>query len=59
MRILFNVIAAIFICGWVLGMFIFSDKILVHILLVLGVFTFAINFLIIEEPLENRHKKVQ
>ncbi|ADY52733.1 hypothetical protein Pedsa_2181 [Pseudopedobacter saltans DSM 12145] len=55
MRILLNVIAIIFICGWVLGMFIFNDKVLVHILLVLGVFTLAINFLIIDEPIENRH----
>ena len=56
MRILLNVIALIFIIGWVLGMFIFNDKILVHILLVLAVFTFAINFLIIEEPIRN-HKE--
>ncbi|WP_353134077.1 DUF5670 family protein [Pseudopedobacter sp.] len=55
MRILLNVIAIIFIIGWVLGMFVFNDKILVHILLVLGVFTLAINFLILEEPVENHH----
>lgn len=56
MRTLLNVIAGLFLIGWVLGLFLFKDRILVHILLVLAVFAAAINLLIIEESTEKHHK---
>lgn len=55
MRTLLNVIAGIFLAGWVLGLFLFADKILVHILLVLAVFTSVMSLLIIEESTSEKH----
>lgn len=56
MRTLLNVIAAVFFIGWVLGLIFFTERVLVHILLILAVFSLAIGLLITEEPAKKHHK---
>ncbi len=55
MRTLLNVIAGLFLVGWVLGLFLFKDRVLVHILLVLAVFASVMSLLIIEESASEKH----
>ncbi|MBD3749993.1 MAG: lmo0937 family membrane protein [Sphingobacteriales bacterium] len=45
MRAVLNVLTLIFIVGWFLGVFVFKASFLIHILLVLAIFAFIINFL--------------
>lgn len=45
MRVLLNTLAIIFMLGWVLGAFVFSAGFLIHVLLILAIFSFIINFL--------------
>ena len=45
MKLLLNILAIIFMLGWVLGVFVFSSGFFIHVLLVLAVFSFIINFL--------------
>ena len=45
MRVILNVLAVIFILGWLLGVFVFAAGFLIHIFLILAIFTFIINFL--------------
>ncbi|HEX7367897.1 MAG TPA: lmo0937 family membrane protein [Pelobium sp.] len=49
MRVILNVLIVIFMLGWVLGVFVFAAGILVHILLILAIFSFIIKFL--SEPI--------
>ncbi|KHJ39719.1 hypothetical protein PBAC_02310 [Pedobacter glucosidilyticus] len=49
MKTLLNILAMLFVLGWGLGVFVFTAGILIHILLVLGVFTMIINLLSEEE----------
>lgn len=57
MRKLLYAIAIFFFAGWVLGLFIFSERTLVHILLVLAVFTSVLNFLLVEESIDHHYEK--
>ncbi|WP_154648001.1 lmo0937 family membrane protein [Pedobacter arcticus] len=45
MRFILNILIIIFIVGWILGVFVFAAGIMIHILLILAVFSFIIKFL--------------
>ncbi|MFC5283397.1 lmo0937 family membrane protein [Pedobacter alpinus] len=45
MRIILNILAIIFIVGWILGVFVFAAGIMIHILIILAVFALIIKFL--------------
>ncbi len=45
MKVVLNFLAIIFMLGWILGFFVFAAGFLIHILLVLAIFSFIINFL--------------
>ncbi|MFD1630938.1 DUF5670 family protein [Pseudopedobacter beijingensis] len=57
MRKLLYAIAIFFFVGWILGLIIFNERTLVHILLVLAVFTSVLNFLLVEESKDNNYEK--
>ena len=45
MRVVLNLLAIIFMLGWILGFFVFTTGFLIHILLILAIFSLIINFL--------------
>ncbi|WP_120182877.1 lmo0937 family membrane protein [Pelobium manganitolerans] len=45
MRLILNILIILFLVGWALGVFVFAAGIMVHILLILAVFSFIIKFL--------------
>jgi hypothetical protein len=45
MRVVLKVLAIGFFIAWLVGVFIFGLGLLIHILLVLAIFSFIINFL--------------
>ncbi|MEO5909871.1 MAG: lmo0937 family membrane protein [Pelobium sp.] len=45
MRVALNIISIVFILGWILGIFVFAAGLLIHVLLILAIFSFIINFL--------------
>lgn len=50
MKTVLNILAIVFVLGWLLGVIIFTERILIHILLVLGIFSLVISLLSEEEP---------
>jgi hypothetical protein len=45
MRVILNILAIAFFIAWLLGVFVYGVGLLIHILLVLAIFAFIINFL--------------
>lgn len=45
MKTALNILAIAFVLGWLMGVFIFTAGILIHILLILGLFSFSISML--------------
>ena len=50
MKTVLNILAIVFVLGWLLGVIVFAEGVLIHILLVLGIFSLGIRLLSEEEP---------
>lgn len=50
MKTVLNILSIVFVVGWLLGVIVLTDRILIHILLVLGIFSLVMSLLSEEEP---------
>lgn len=50
MKTVLNILSIVFVLGWLLGVVMLTDRILIHILLVLAIFSLVMSLLSEEEP---------